>query len=107
MRHWGYFACWFVTVATKLVVDRSFLDNFDGEIAKTQGELVKTEYRVHTTCHLVEEKVETFRFYSIAEDGVEDEHQFELATVVDVNYNTEKIHNFHERWIWAYIYIRL
>jgi len=106
MRRWGYFGCWFLTVTAKLVVDRSFLDNFDGEIAKTQGELVKTEYRRHTTCQGVEEKVETFRFYSIAEDGVEDEHQFELATVVDVNYNTEKIHNFHERWIWAYIYIR-
>ena len=107
MPRWSSVGCWLVsTVTARLVVDQHFLDNFDGEIVKTQGELVKTDYRVHTTCQWVEEKVETFRFYTNTEDGTEDEHQFELATVIDVNYNTDKIHNFHERWIWAFIYIR-
>ena len=107
MKHWGCVGCWLVTTITaKLVVDQNFLENFDGEIVKKQGDLVNTEYREHSTCPWVEEKVETFRFYSHDDDGGEDEHEFQLASVIDVNYNTDKIHNFHERWIWAYIYIR-
>ena len=97
---------WFATAAARLVMDKDFLENFDGEIVKTQGDLVKKDFRQHATCPNVEEKVETFRFYTLTEDGGEDEHLFELASVIDVIYNTDKIHNFHERWIWAYIYIR-
>ena len=106
MLHVRLLGLWFATAAARLVMDKDFLQNFDGEIVKTQGELVKKDFRQHATCPTVEEKVETFRFYTLAEEGGEDEHLFELASVIDVIYNTDKIHNFHERWIWAYIYIR-
>lgn len=58
MKHWGCVGCWLVTTITaKLVVDQNFLENFDGEIVKKQGVLVNTEFREHSTCPCVEEKV--------------------------------------------------
>ena len=98
---------WFARAAARLVVDQDFLDNFDSEIVKTEGDLVNTTYREHPSCQNVEEKVETFEFFTLDEEGKEVPNVFELATTIDFIYNTDKIHNFHERWIWGYIYIRL
>ena len=106
MRQFCFFYLWIYSASAKLVVDQAFLDKMDGEIIKTEGELVNTTYREHSRCPNVEEKVELFKFYTIDEDGDEVENLFELATTIDIHYNTDKIHNYHERWIWAYIYIR-
>ena len=95
------------TVLSKLLVEKEFLENFDGELVKSQGEHINKTYREHSSCKHVEEVVDTFRFFSLDEDGSEVEHQLEVSAAVDIVYNIDKIHNFHERWIWAYILIRL
>ena len=57
-------------------------------------------------CEGVEEELQEYRFTRLGDTGQEREDTATIATVRDITYDTEKVINVDEQWIWGIVYIR-
>ena len=57
-------------------------------------------------CEGVEEDLQEYSFTRLGDAGQEKEDTATIATVRDITYDTEKVINVDEQWIWGIVYIR-
>ena len=57
-------------------------------------------------CEGVEEDLQEYSFTRLGDTGQEREDTATIATVRDITYDTEKVINVDEQWIWGIVYIR-
>ena len=57
-------------------------------------------------CEGVEEELQEYSFTRLGDTGQEREDTATIATVRDITYDTEKVINVDEQWIWGIVYIR-
>lgn len=96
-----------VVTISKLVINHDEIGEYSMDDMKAEGEFIKTERVPHPSCDFVDEQHDLYRYFVREQDGSETEEIATIKTVVDVTFDTEKIINFHERWIFDYIFIRL
>ena len=94
------------TFHLKLVIPHDEIESYSMDRVISEAELIGSETVPHETCPNVEKLLEKYRFYVRNEDGSESEEEAVIKSVKDITYDTNKIINMNEHWIYSNIYIR-
>ena len=94
------------TFHLKLVIPHDEVEKYSMDRVISEAELIGSETVPHETCPNVDELLEKYRFYVRNEDGSESEEEAVIKSVKDITYDTNKIINMNEHWIYSNIYIR-